>query len=131
MNPSIHLSVIAKSKAAKQCSARHRTASLARNDGCSALAVRAHCSEECPMRFVRAIWKLLVGIKDALVLLLLLLFFAVLYAGLSARPEPVSDGVLALDLDGTVVEQPARAELSELAAGGSRLKQYRLRDLVA
>ena len=83
------------------------------------------------MKFVRAIWKLLVGIKDALVLVLLLLFFALLYAGLSARPDPVTDGVLALDLDGTVVEQPARAELSELAAGGTRLKQSRLRDLVA
>src|SRR5688572_3198799 len=82
------------------------------------------------MRFVRAIWKLLVGIKDALVLLFMLLFFALLYAGLSARPAPVTDGVLAFDLDGVVVEQPARAEWSELA-GGSRLKQYRLRDLVA
>ena len=27
------------------------------------------------MKFVRAIWKLLVGIKDALVLLLLIIFF--------------------------------------------------------
>jgi protease-4 len=82
------------------------------------------------MKFVRAIWKLLVGIKDALVLLLMLLFFAVLYAGLSARPDPVTDGVLALDLDGSVVEQPARAELSALASG-SGPKQYRLRDLIA
>ena len=38
------------------------------------------------MKFVRAIWKLLVGIKDALVLLFMLLFFGLLYAGLSARP---------------------------------------------
>ena len=72
------------------------------------------------MKFVRAIWKLLVGIKDALVLLLMLLFFALLYAGLSARPDPVTDGVLALDLDGMVVEQPARAggdqSLAELKA---------------
>jgi protease-4 len=82
------------------------------------------------MKFVRAIWKLLVGIKDALVLLLMLLFFALLYAGLSARPDPVTDGVLALDLDGTVVEQPARTEISALARG-SGPKQYRLRDLVA
>ena len=83
------------------------------------------------MKFVRAIWKLLVGIKDALVLILMLLFFAMLYAGLSARPDPVTDGVLALDLDGVVVEQPARAELSAIAAGGAGPKQYRLRDLVA
>ena len=82
------------------------------------------------MRFVRAIWKLLVGIKDALVLLFMLLFFGLLYAGLSARPQPIKDGVLALDLDGTVVEEPAKLQLSELA-GGSRLKEYRLRDLVA
>ncbi|HEX6101557.1 MAG TPA: signal peptide peptidase SppA, partial [Alphaproteobacteria bacterium] len=83
------------------------------------------------MKFVRAIWKLLVGIKDALVLILMLLFFAMLYAGLSARPDPVTDGVLALDLDGVVVEQPARPELSAIAAGGSGPKQHRLRDLVA
>lgn len=83
------------------------------------------------MRFARAIWKLLVGVKDALVLLFMLLFFALLYAGLSVRPEPVGDGVLALDLDGVVVEQPSRAEWSELLAGSQRVKQYRLRDLVA
>jgi len=83
------------------------------------------------MKFVRAIWKLLVGIKDALVLLLMLLFFALLYAGLSARPQPVTDGVLALDLDGTVVEEPARTDLSALAGGGTGAKQYRLRDLIA
>ena len=35
------------------------------------------------MGFVRAMWKLLVGIKDALVLLFMLLFFGLLYAGLS------------------------------------------------
>ena len=38
------------------------------------------------MRFVGAVWKLLVGIKDAMVLLFMLLFFGLLYAGLSARP---------------------------------------------
>ena len=83
------------------------------------------------MTFVRAIWKLLVGIKDALVLLFMILFFALLYAGLSARPQPVGEGVLALDLDGVVVEQPSLATVSELAAGSTGLKQYRLRDLVA
>jgi protease-4 len=83
------------------------------------------------MKFVRAIWKLLVGIKDALVLLFMILFFALLYAGLSARPQAVGDGVLALDLDGVVVEQPARASVSELAGGGSAMKQFRLRELVA
>ena len=82
------------------------------------------------MRFAKAIWKLLVGVKDALVLLFMLLFFGLLYVGLSVRPEPVADGVLALDLDGVVVEQPSRAEWTELVAGSQRIKQYRLRDLV-
>ena len=81
------------------------------------------------MKFVRAIWKLLVGIKDALVLILMLLFFGALYAALSARPAPVHDGVLALDLNGAVVEQPAKASFSEIA-GGSRIQEYRLRDLI-
>ena len=53
------------------------------------------------MKFVRAIWKLLVGIKDALVLIFMLLFFGLLYAALSARPAPVKDGVLDLDLKGS------------------------------
>ncbi|HJR83071.1 MAG TPA: signal peptide peptidase SppA [Sphingomicrobium sp.] len=83
------------------------------------------------MRFARAIWKLLVGIKDALVLIFMLMFFAVLYAGLSAKPAPVTAGVLALDLNGSVVEQPSKAELSEVVAGGGAAQEYRLRDLIA
>jgi protease-4 len=82
------------------------------------------------MKFVRAIWKLLVGIKDALVLLLLIIFFAGLYGALSARPAPVKAGVLNLDLNGSVVEQPARRQWADVASSG-RLGQYRLRDLVA
>ena len=83
------------------------------------------------MKFVRAIWKLLVGIKDALVLLFMLLFFGLIYVGLSAKPEPIGDGVLAFDLNGTVVEQPAKASFAELAGGGSAMREYRLRDLIA
>jgi protease-4 len=81
------------------------------------------------MKFVRAIWKLLVGIKDALVLILMLIFFGGLYSALSAKPSPVKDGVLDLNLNGSVVEQPARAHWSDVASG-NRLGQYRLRDLV-
>jgi len=82
------------------------------------------------MKFVRAIWKLLVGIKDALVLIFMLLFFGMLYAALSAKPAPVKDGVLTMDLNGSVVEQPSRVELSDVA-GGNRMRQNRLRDLIA
>jgi len=81
------------------------------------------------MKFVRAIWKLLVGIKDALVLIFMLFFFGAIYSALSARPAPVKNGVLDLNLNGSVVEQPSRAQWSDVA-GGNRLGQYRLRDLV-
>src|SRR3954468_21058738 len=73
--------------------------------------------EAVNMKFVRAIWKLLVGIKDALVLLFMLLFFGSLYAGLSMRPAPVKDGVLDLDLKGSLVEQPVEADWSDVAGG--------------
>ena len=84
------------------------------------------------MKFVRAIWKLLVGIKDALVLIAMLMFFGALYAALSARPEPVGEGVLAMKLSGSLVEQPSKPTLTDIAGGTSNVsKEYRLRDLVA
>jgi len=83
------------------------------------------------MRFVRAVWKLLVGIKDALVLIAMLLFFGALWAGLQAGPKPIGDGVLLVDLDGSLVEQPARQSASGLVAGGSLTREHRLRDVVA
>jgi len=84
------------------------------------------------MRFVRAIWKLLVGIKDILVLLFMLLFFGVLYAALSARPAAIGDGVLAMDLDGVLVEQASRPDAFAAVAGaGSVTHEFELRDLVA
>ena len=82
------------------------------------------------MKFVGAIWKLLVGIKDAMVLVLMILFFGMLYGALSARPAPVKDGVLDININGSVVEQPARREWADVA-GSSRVQEYRLRDLVA
>ena len=83
------------------------------------------------MKFVSAVWKLLVGIKDALVLIFMLIFFGVLYAGLSSRPAAVKEGVLALDLSGAVVEQPSKPGFTELAGGNRTPGEYRLRDLVA
>ena len=84
------------------------------------------------MRFVKAIWKLLVGIKDALVLLFMLIFFGLLYAGLSARPVAVGEGVLAMDLDGVLVEQAQRPDPFSTIAGASNVtREFELRDLVA
>nr|WP_294851502.1 signal peptide peptidase SppA [uncultured Sphingomonas sp.] len=84
------------------------------------------------MRFVRAVWKLLVGVKDALVLIFMLLFFGLLYSVLSAKPEATGSGVLAMDLDGFVVEQPSEPDTLAAVAGGARVtKEHRLRDLIA
>ena len=82
------------------------------------------------MRFVKAIWKVLVGVKDALVLILMLMFFGGLYAALSSRPAPVGDGVLVMDLKGVVVEQPAQAAFEDLLSGAG-VREYRLNDLVS
>ncbi len=85
------------------------------------------------MRFVRFIWRLMVGIKDALVLLLLLLFFGALYLVLSSSPNPAvaSSGALLLDFRGSLVEQPAEGDpLGVLSGDSGRVTQYRLRDLV-
>ncbi len=82
------------------------------------------------MRIVGSAWRLLVGIKDLLVLILLLLFFAVLFTALKGRPNPmIGNGALLLDLDGSIVEQPAPVSFGE-AAGGTAPRQYRLRDVL-
>ena len=84
------------------------------------------------MRFVKAIWKLLVGIKDALVLLFMLMFFGLLYAALSARPQAVGEGVLAMDLDGVLVEQAERPDpIAALAGARNITREFELRDLIA
>lgn len=82
------------------------------------------------MRIVASVWRVLVGVKDLLVLILMLLFFAILFTLLKGRPNPmIGEGALLLSLDGTVVEQPAPVGFSE-AAGGTAPKQFRLRDVV-
>ena len=84
------------------------------------------------MRLVRAIWKLLVGVKDALVLLFMLLFFGGIYAALAAGPPAVKDGVLTMALNGSLVEQASKPSTTALLTGqGERTHEYQLRDLVA
>jgi len=84
------------------------------------------------MKLVRGAWKLLVGIKDALVLAAMLLFFALLFAALNARSRPgaIKDGALLLALDGPIVEQPEEIQPTALLSGQQIGKQYRLRDLL-
>lgn len=84
------------------------------------------------MKLVKGAWKILVGIKDFLVLVFMLLFFATLFALLNAKPNPaaIRDGALVLALDGTLVEQPEEVDPLSKIGGGSAVKQQRLRDVV-
>ncbi|TKD50868.1 signal peptide peptidase SppA [Sphingomonas baiyangensis] len=84
------------------------------------------------MKLVRGTWKLLVGIKDGLVLLAMLLFFGLLFAALSARPNAaaITDGALVIDLAGSLVEQPEQSDPFASLAGGEVVQQHRLRDVV-
>lgn len=85
------------------------------------------------MGFAGKVWRLLVGIKDALVLVFLLLFFTALFALLSARPSPgiVRDGALLLHLEGSVVEEVAPIDpLNALLSSALPTRQYAARDLV-
>ena len=85
------------------------------------------------MGFAGKVWRLLVGIKDGLVLILMLLFFSALFAILTARPSPgaVREGALVMDLSGIIVEErsevdPFAALLSQQAPVG----EFQSRDLV-
>ena len=85
------------------------------------------------MAFAGKVWKLLVGIKDGLSLIFLLLFFSLLFAILTARPSPaqVTDGALLLDLDGVVVEEASAIDpLQTLLTGEEPIGEYQVRDLV-
>ncbi|MFC4254499.1 signal peptide peptidase SppA [Altererythrobacter xixiisoli] len=85
------------------------------------------------MAFAGKVWRLLVGIKDALALLFLLLFFAAIAAALSVRPSPakVREGALLLQLDGSVVEEVANVDpLNALLSSAVPTRQYAARDLV-
>jgi protease-4 len=79
----------------------------------------------------RKVWKVLVGIKDGLVLLFMLLFFGLLFVGLSASPydDSAFEGALLLDLGGSIVEQGSDQGPADIVAGGV-LRQHRARDLV-
>ena len=85
------------------------------------------------MSFAGKVWRLLVGIKDALALLFLLLFFLALYMVLLSRPSPgaVREGALLLSLDGTVVEEVAPVDpLNVLLSSAVPTRQYAARDVV-
>ncbi|HEY0013540.1 MAG TPA: signal peptide peptidase SppA [Allosphingosinicella sp.] len=80
----------------------------------------------------RKVWKILVGIKDGLVLLFMLLFFGGIFAALSASPhsDSASEGALLLELDGAIVEQASEQSPTQLLSGGGAGSEHRVRDIV-
>src|SRR5436305_4444353 len=83
-------------------------------------------AKETGMRFVGKAWRVLVGIKDGLVLIFMLMFFAGLYAALSVSPHrgSASRGALRLDLAGAIVEQPSVQSPLEAFGGRSSAREY-------
>ncbi|HEX7873602.1 MAG TPA: signal peptide peptidase SppA [Sphingobium sp.] len=84
------------------------------------------------MGFIKSAWRVLMVVKDALVLLFLIGFFALLYAAISAvRPTPApTRGALYISLDGTVSEQPSEQDPLALVGETRSVQEYRLRDVV-
>ncbi|MBC7521961.1 MAG: signal peptide peptidase SppA [Sandarakinorhabdus sp.] len=84
------------------------------------------------MTYARSAWRFLVGVKDLLVLLLLLLFFGLLWTALNSRasftvPE---GGALVLNLDGSIVDQAAEQTLFQFASGSDIGSQRQARDII-
>ncbi|KWV92149.1 signal peptide peptidase SppA [Erythrobacter sp. YT30] len=85
------------------------------------------------MAFVGKVWKVLVGIKDALVLIFMLLFFLALFSILSATPNPgqVREGALEINLSGFVVEERSLIDpFAALVSGEAPPTEYQARDIV-
>lgn len=84
------------------------------------------------MNFARGVWRLLVGVKDLLVLLFLLLFFAGLWAALGQRAAlNVPDGgALVLNIEGAIVDQASEDDPLNLALGASGRREVQARDLI-
>lgn len=85
------------------------------------------------MSFIGKVWKVLVGIKDGLVLIFMLLFFVALFGLLSATPNPgqVRDGALYIEISGYVVEERAPVDpIAALLSGEAPPIEYEARELV-
>jgi protease-4 len=86
------------------------------------------------VNFAKSAWKLVVAIKDLMVLLFLIGFFLLVYSAIkqarSVETAP-GTGALLLSLDGPIVEQPSAVDgLTALSGGGNVGSEYRLRDVV-
>lgn len=85
------------------------------------------------MSFIGKAWKVIVGIKDGLVLVFMLLFFLALFSLLSASPNPgqVREGALYIDMSGYVVEEKAAVDpIAVLLSGRAPPAELQARDLI-
>jgi protease-4 len=85
------------------------------------------------MAFARTVWKLLVALKDLLVLIFMILFFGLLYALMTVRPNiaTVRDGALLINLNGAIVEEPDEPQTIQLLTSeDGPTHEYAARDLI-
>lgn len=85
------------------------------------------------MSFLGKAWKIVVGIKDALVLAFMLLFFIALFGILSASPNPgqVREGALYIDMNGFVVEERSQIDpIATLLSGQAPPVELEARSIV-
>jgi len=85
------------------------------------------------MQFLKSVWSVLVGVKDALVLMFMLLLFGALWAGFSRKGPVVSvpDGAaLAIEMDGLLVDQATEPTPLALLGGGEVVPEIETLTLV-
>jgi protease IV len=85
------------------------------------------------MKLAKLAWGVLVGVKDALVLIFMLIFFGALYAAMSADPNAArgKGGALLLAFDGPIVDQKTEVDARSLLLGdGGVGAQYQLDDVL-
>ena len=85
------------------------------------------------MRFFRGLWRVLVGVKDGLALILLLLVFVGLWGATRGNSPTVvpSGSALVLNLEGALVDQSSERGLGVLLSGGDApVPQIRVRDVI-
>ena len=85
------------------------------------------------MKLAKLAWGILVGVKDGLVLIFMLLFFGALYAVMSADPNAArgKGGALLLAFDGPIVDQKTEIDARGFLLGdGTVGTQYQLDDVL-
>lgn len=85
------------------------------------------------MRLLKTLWSILVGIKDALVLLLLVFFFGIIWvliSGPSEKAGPSSGAALRLKLSGSLVEQASPRNPLSLISGAPVVRETEVEPLI-